>query len=74
MAVQQSINKRTIALVLDAGVDGNGQALTKSYSYSGVKTDANPEDVLKVANAIASLYAADLNGVLVTEKSDLASM
>ena len=42
MAAVMNVIKRTLSIAIARGQDANGNAVTKSYTYSNVKPDAEP--------------------------------
>jgi hypothetical protein len=72
MAVNKTLTKRTLVLTLDNGVDAKGKAVTKNFSFSGVKVGSAPEAILAGAHALSDLFQRSLVGINVTEHSMLA--
>lgn len=71
MTVQKYVTKKSMQLLMVTGHDTDGKALTKSYSYSGVKNEAADNNVYDTANALAGLMTSDLGNVYCTEKNEL---
>lgn len=71
MTVKKYVTKKSMQLSMVTGHDGDGKALTKSYSYSGVKNEAEDAKVYDVANALAGLMTPELGNVYCTEKNEL---
>jgi hypothetical protein len=71
MAVQQYVNKKSMQLLMVTGHDSDGKALTKSYSYSSVKNEADDKAIYDTANAIAGLMSSELGSIYCTEKNEL---
>ncbi|UHA61391.1 DUF1659 domain-containing protein [Metabacillus litoralis] len=63
----QVILDSNLSLIYDMGMDINGKPITKRKSYNNVKTAATPDQLLQVAQAIASLQTETLTLV---ERSD----
>ncbi|MCM3409975.1 DUF1659 domain-containing protein [Metabacillus litoralis] len=63
----QVILDSNLSLIYDMGMDINGKPITKRKSYNNVKTSATPDQLLQVAQAIASLQTETLTLV---ERSD----
>ncbi|MFB1050198.1 DUF1659 domain-containing protein [Paraliobacillus sp. JSM ZJ581] len=60
MAIVETIDTR-LQLVFDNGIDEkNGKKLTKTKSFNNVKTDATPEQLLAISNAIVALQTLPL--------------
>ncbi|OLN22220.1 hypothetical protein BTO30_10755 [Domibacillus antri] len=62
-----TLNKSTLRLVFDHGVDESGKSVYKAKSYSNVKPAATADQFQAVANAIAALSSLPLASV---ERSD----
>ena len=71
MAVTKSIAKRTLSLSIARGHDADGNLVTKSYTYSNVKPDAEPAKILAVGRALGGLFDNDITGLVVVERSTL---
>ena len=63
----QVILDSNLSLIYDMGMDINGKPIEKRKSYNNVKTAATPDQLLLVAQAIASLQTETLTLV---ERSD----
>jgi Protein of unknown function (DUF1659) len=63
----QIILDSNLSLVYDMGIDSKGNPILKRKSYSNVKTSATPDQLLQVAQAIASLQTETLT---LAERSD----
>lgn len=61
----------TLRLAFQTSVDGNGNPVLRTRSFNRVKTTALAQDILDVANAIASLQEYPLSAV---KKADLADI
>ncbi|MDY4920471.1 MAG: DUF1659 domain-containing protein, partial [Phascolarctobacterium sp.] len=53
------------------GVNNDGSQKIKLQTYNGLKEDATDEDILEVADAIASLKSKTVQQVVVSEKVEL---
>ena len=71
MAVTKSVAKRTLSLSIARGVDAEGNAVSKSYVYSNVKPDAEPDKLMAVGKALGSLFDNDMTGLVVVERAEL---
>lgn len=71
MTISKTITKQTLTLNVENGVDGLGATKTKAHNYSGVRPEAEPEAIMKVATALGGLISHELLGVVVTEKAEL---
>lgn len=70
---KKSVEKLTLAVQLENGVNSSGAAVSKTYSYNSIKTDAAAEALLTVGNSLAGLFSHSLEGVYTTEKSLLSA-
>ncbi|PMC33737.1 hypothetical protein CJ195_26910 [Bacillus sp. UMB0899] len=66
MASQVIIDSQ-LSLVFDMGTDENGKDILKRKNYNNVKTTATPDELLQVAQALASLQTETLS---VIERND----
>ena len=64
-------NPSSLRIKFDCGLGDNGRSVIKSRTYSSLKYDAKPLDVLNVAKAIASLQK---HSVLDIAKQDNTSL
>ena len=71
MAVTMNVLKRSLSVSIARGQDANGNALTKSYTYSNVKPDAEPDKLMAVGKALGGLFDNDMTGLVVVERSSL---
>ena len=70
--VKQEIIKRSLIINVANGVDDNGAAKVKAYTFNNLKAEAKVEDVFKAANALGSLYQEDVQSIVLSEKAELA--
>ena len=73
MAVVKNVAKRTLSLSIARGQDADGNAVSKSYVYSNVKPDAEPEQLMAVGQALGSLFDNDVTGVVIVERAELTN-
>ena len=71
MAVTMNVLKRSLSVSIARGQDANGNALTKSYTYSNVKPDAEPDKLMAVGKALGGLFDNDMTELVVVERSSL---
>lgn len=71
MAIKKDVKSKSMQLLMVTGHDTEGKALTKSYSYSGLKNAAEDKDVYDTANAIAGLMTPEVGSIYCTEKNEL---
>ena len=55
MAAVMNVIKRTLSISILRGQDVDGNPVTKSYVYSNVKPDVEPEKLLAVGKALGGL-------------------
>ena len=71
MAAVMNVIKRTLNIAIARGQDADGNMVTKSYTYSNVKPDAEPEKVMAVGKALGGLFDNDITGLVVVERASL---
>ena len=71
MAVTMNVLKRSLSVSIARGEDADGNQVTKSYTYSNVKPDAEPAKIMAVGRALGSLFDNDITGLVVVERSSL---
>ena len=59
MAVTMNVVKRTLSVGISRGEDADGNQVTKSYTYSNVKPDAEPAKIVAVGKALGGLFDND---------------
>jgi hypothetical protein len=72
MAATMNVVKRTLSVSIARGTDADGNLVTKSYSYSNVKPDAEPAKILAVGKALGGLFDNDITGLVVVERATLS--
>ena len=71
MAATMNVIKRTLSISIARGQDADGNTVTKAYTYSNVKPDAEPAKILAVGKALGGLFDNDITGLVVVERSSL---
>ena len=71
MAAVMNVTKRTLSVSIVRGQDADGNQVTKSYVYSNVKPDAEPDKLLAVGQALGGLFDNDIAGLNVVERASL---
>ena len=71
MAAVMNVVKRTLSISIARGTNANGNPVSKSYIYSNVKPDAEPDKVLAVGSALGGLFDNDMTGLAVAERATL---
>ena len=71
MAAVMNVVKRTLNVSIARGENADGNPVSKSYVYSNIKPDAEPDKVLAVGKALGGLFDNDMTGLAVTERSTL---
>ena len=71
MAAVMNVTKRTLSVSIVRGQDADGHQVTKSYTYSNVKPDAEPDKLLAVGKALGGLFDNDIAGLNVVERASL---
>ena len=71
MAATKNVTKRTLSISIVRGTDVNGNAVAKSYVYSNVKPDIEPDKLVAVGKALGGLFDNDIAGMSVVERASL---
>jgi hypothetical protein len=71
MAIVSTELEGKVTLVLNNGVDGDGNTLSKNKSFSKLKPAAADEDIYSVASGMASLQEKSVIAVRKSEEYDL---
>ena len=71
MAIQEQMNKKSLVINVEDGVNTNGSIKTKARTYSGIKAGATAEDCFAVGTALGNLMANTVQGIALSEKVDL---
>ncbi|HIU63935.1 MAG TPA: DUF1659 domain-containing protein [Candidatus Avacidaminococcus intestinavium] len=70
---KKSIEKISLNIQVDNGINSKGAAVSKTYSFGNVKTNVEADQLLNAANAIAGLYGHALQNIFCTEKCLLSA-
>ncbi len=70
--INKDIVKRSLILSVEDGTNGDGTTKYKNRTYSGIKGEATVDDIFKAGSALAGLYNATVNAILLSEKAELA--
>ena len=74
MAIVESIpTYSTMQIIYGLGVDETGRALTRTRSFSNIKTEVIDQDLYDIALAIVGLQINALSRVTVIDKTELVS-
>ena len=71
MAAVMNVVKRTLSISIARGTNADGKQVSKSYVYSNIKPDAEPDKVLAVGKALGGLFDNDMTGLVVAERASL---
>ena len=71
MAATLNVLKRSLSVSVSRGEDADGNPVSKSYTYSNVKPDAEPDKMLAAGKALGSLFDNEVTGFVVVERSSL---
>ena len=71
MAATMNVLKRSLSVSIARGEDANGNQVSKSYTYSNVKPDAEPDKLMAVGKALGGLFDNEITGLVVVERSSL---
>ena len=73
MAVTKSIQTASLTIEVQSGTDAAGDPTYSKKSFSNVKTDAAPQNVFDVANAIKGVLEAPTRDYFINESSSLVN-
>ena len=73
MAAVMNVVKRTLSVSISRGQDADGNPVSKTYTYSNVKPDAEPAKMLAAGKALGSLFDNELAGLTVIERASLTN-
>ncbi len=71
MAVTKNIETASLSIEIQKGVDKAGDPTYTKKSFSGVRTDADAENVYAVAEAIKGVLSANTRSFFLNESSTL---
>lgn len=74
MAVSKIPTSASFSIEVQKGVDSKGNAVYTKKSFSGVKENASPENILAVADAIKNVLSADTGNVYLTVTDSLLNL
>ncbi len=75
MAITADILNRTLSIAVEDGMMADGSTpKLKSYNFTGVSPDATLENLYKAGDALGGLMKPTVDGVRLTEKSDLGAL
>ena len=73
MAVTKSIQTASLSIEVQSGTDAAGDPTYSKKSFSNVKTDAVPQNVFDVAEAIKGVMEASTRDYFINESSSLVN-
>lgn len=73
MAVKKLPTSVSLVLKVENGTNADGKVKFTKKSFSGVKADAAPADILAVGTAISALLEHDSEGCYISETSLVAN-
>ena len=74
MAVEKLSTSISLSISVQNGFDSNGDAKFSKKSFSGVKADADPANVLAVGHAICEVLENETRGCYLSETSLLTNV
>lgn len=75
MAITADILNRTLSVAVEDGVGADGSTpKLKTYNFTGVSREATLERLYKAGEALGKLMKPTVDGVQLTEKSDLGGL
>ena len=72
MAAIMNVLKRSLSVSISRGEDADGNQVSKSYTYSNVKPDADPDNLLATGKALGGLFDNEITGLTVVERATLS--
>ncbi|NSB15220.1 DUF1659 domain-containing protein [Clostridium beijerinckii] len=73
MAVTKTIDSVSLSIEVQKALDKAGNPIYTKKTFSGIKTDAAPENVYAVADAIKGVMEANTRDYFINESSSLAN-
>jgi hypothetical protein len=67
----ETLMSKSLVLSFEDGQNKDGKPMIKNYTYSNIIQTSTPDDLLKAAEALASLYNGLNSGITTIEKNDL---
>lgn len=71
MALTKSIQTVSLSIEVQSGTDKAGDAIYTKKTFSNVKTDADPQNVYDVAEAVKGVMEAKTRDYFINESSSL---
>jgi hypothetical protein len=72
MNIKEDLKTVTLAIEIYNGTKPSGEVTFKKRSFSGIRLDAPSENILKVAEAIASVLNTETGDYLLTKVSKIS--
>lgn len=73
MAATKVISTASLSIEVQSGIDKAGDTIYSKKTFSNVKTDAAPQNIYDVANAIKGVLEASTRDIFVNETSTLTN-
>ena len=73
MAATKVISTASLSIEVQSGIDKAGDAIYSKKTFSNVKTNAAPQNIYDIANAIKNVLEASTRDVFVNETSTLVN-
>ncbi len=73
MAVTKTIDSVSLSIEVQKALDKAGDPIYAKKTFSGIKTDAKPENVYAIADAIKGVLEANTRDYFINESSSLAN-
>lgn len=73
MAVSKSLASATFSIEVENGTDKTGAAVYKKRTFSGIKSDAAPQNVFDMAEAIKAVLGSTTRDYYLNETSKLVN-
>lgn len=72
MAANKTLNTTSLSIEVKSGEDKMGDPIYTKKTFSNIKNNADPQNVLDVANAIKTVLAQETGDCFITESSILS--
>lgn len=73
MAVSKALESATFSMEVQSGTDKTGAAVYKKRTFSGIKKDADPQNVYDMAEAIKAVLSSPTRDYYFNETSKLVN-
>lgn len=71
MAVEKIVSTTSLVIDIENGVNSKGTTVYRKKTFSGVRTNVDPEKVYIVAKAISNVLEANIGNIYLKDSSQL---